>query len=434
MSRPSQATQASSSSHNSHDAKRGSAGEHQGAVMMKEWQTKTLAEVCEIKPPKAEARRRLSDTDLVSFLPMENLGIDKKTVEPIQTKTLAEVAGSYTYFADGDVLLAKITPCFENGKLGIAANLTNGIGFGSSEYIVFRPAKSVDKEWLYYYLSREAFRVEGVARMSGAVGHKRVAKEFIEGYPIPVPTHSEQQRIVGILDEAFDGIATAKANAEKNLHNARALFESYLQAVFTQRGEGWVDRQLASLCHEITVGHVGPMKMQYKESGVPFLRSQNIRPFEVSMENAMFIDEAFHRALKKSQLRPGDLAIVRTGYPGTAAVIPPELPDSNCSDLVIVRPSKEVNPHFLAAFFNSDFGKQLVLGKLVGAAQKHFNVTAAKEVMLHVPPMPEQRVIIAMIDSLREETQRLESIYQQKLAALDELKKSLLHQAFSGQL
>ena len=258
-----------------------------------------------------------------------------------------------------------------------------------------------------------------------------LAEKFPVHYPESLP---EQHRIVGILDEAFEGLATAKASAEKNLHNARALFESHLQSVFTQRGEGWVDRQLASLCHEITVGHVGSMKTEYKESGIPFLRSQNIRPFEVSMENAMFIDEAFHRALKKSQLRPGDLAIVRTGYPGTAAVIPPELPDSNCSDLVIVRPSKEVNPHFLAAFFNSAFGKQLVLGKIVGAAQKHFNITAAKEVMLHVPPISEQRTIVAMVDALREETRRLASIYQQKLAALDELKKSLLHRAFSGNL
>ncbi|HOW61334.1 MAG TPA: restriction endonuclease subunit S [Candidatus Contendobacter sp.] len=252
--------------------------------------------------------------------------------------------------------------------------------------------------------------------------------------PIPLPPLPEQHRIVAILDEAFDGIATAKANAEKNLQNARALFESHLQSVFTERGEGWVDRQLASLCLEITVGHVGPMKKEYKENGVPFLRSQNIRPFEVSMDNAMFIDDTFHRVLKKSQLRPGDLAIVRTGYPGTAAVIPPELPDSNCSDLVIVRPGKEINPHFLAAFFNSAFGKQLVLGKIVGAAQKHFNITAAKEVMLHVPPMEVQHSIIEKADSLREETQRLESLYQQKLTALDDLKKSLLHQAFSGKL
>jgi len=203
--------------------------------------------VCQIKPPKSEARRQLSDKDLVSFVPMENLGIDQKVLVPSQTRPLAEVAGSYTYFADGDVLLAKITPCFENGKLGIAENLSNGIGFGSSEYIVFRPSPAVDKEWLYYFLSRESFRTEGAERMSGAVGHKRVSKEFVESYPIPVPPLPEQQRIVGILDEAFEDIATAKANAGKNLQNARALFDSHLQSVFTQCGEGWVEKALGEV-------------------------------------------------------------------------------------------------------------------------------------------------------------------------------------------
>jgi type I restriction enzyme, S subunit len=201
-------------------------------------QTKALGEVCQIKPPKSEARNKIAADEMVSFLPMEALGIDRKYFQANQEKPLSKVVGSYTYFADGDVLLAKITPCFENGKLGIANGLTNGIGFGSSEYIVFRPDGTLNKEWLYYYLSREVFRVEGAARMLGSVGHKRVSKEFIENYPIPVPPLPEQQRIVSILDAAFDGIATAKTNAEQNLQNARALFESHLQSVFTQHGEG----------------------------------------------------------------------------------------------------------------------------------------------------------------------------------------------------
>ena len=93
-----------------------------------------------------------------------------------------------------------------------------------------------------------------------------------------------------------------------------------------------------------------------------------------------------------------------------------------------------MSPHFLAAFFNSTFGKQLVLGKIVGAAQKHFNITAAKEVRLHVPPLSEQQAIILAVDELRIETQRLASLYTQKLATLESLKKSLLHRAFNGQL
>jgi type I restriction enzyme S subunit len=365
---------------------------------------------------------------------MEDMGIDQKFLTPSHSKPLAQVAGSYTYFAEGDVLLAKITPCFENGKLGIAANLTNGIGFGSSEYFVFRPDATLNREWLYYFLSRETFRDEGAQRMTGAVGHKRVAKEFIEAYPIPLPPLAEQKRIVGILDEAFDGIATAKANAEKNLRNARTLFESQLEAVFAQRDSSHVVRRLDQMCEEITVGHVGTMAKQYRDHGIPFLRSQNIRPFHISLENVVFIDETFHRALAKSQLRPGDVAVVRTGYPGTAAVIPDTLPVSNCSDLVIVRPGPAADPNYLALFFNSRMGKRLVAGQIVGAAQKHFNVTAAKQVAISFPPIAEQCRIVSQVERFGIETKRLESIYQQKLAALDALKKSLLHQAFTGAL
>ena len=148
----------------------------------------------------------------------------------------------------------------------------------------------------------------------------------------------------------------------------------------------------------------------------------------------MFINKEFHFLLKKSQLLPNDLAIVRTGYPGTAAVIPEELANSNCSDLVIVRPKKEVNPHFLCAFFNSSFGKNLVMSKIVGAAQKHFNVTAASKVIIHLPPFKQQNLLVEKIEELRFESRKLESIYQQKLDHLEELKKSLLQQAFSGAL
>lgn len=318
------------------------------------------------------------------------------------------------------------------GKLGILGELPDRTTINSS-LLLIRSGKDILPKFLYRYLTSPYFQNIVTSRLNGATTPHLYQRDITE-FPVVLPPLPEQHRIVALLDEAFEGIATAAANAEKNLQNARALFESHLHSVFIQRGSGWVDRQLSSLCHEITVGHVGSMKTEYKDRGIPFLRSQNIRPFEVSMENAMFIDDAFHLALKKSRLNPGDLAIVRTGHPGTAAVIPPSLPDSNCSDLVIVRPTKEVNPHFLAAFFNSTFGKQLVLGQVVGAAQKHFNVTAAKQVMLHLPPAGEQLKIIRTLQDLREETQHLAQLYERKLAAVEALKKSLLHQAFTGQL
>ena len=144
------------------------------------WKDKKLGDVCEIKPPKREARNKLKETDFVSFVPMKYLEVGQKYLIPPEEKTLKEVGGSYTYFANNDVLLAKITPCFENGKLGIAKNLKNGVGFGSSEYIVFRTNEILFSEYLYYFLLRSQFREEGAKRMMGAVGHKRVSKEFIE--------------------------------------------------------------------------------------------------------------------------------------------------------------------------------------------------------------------------------------------------------------
>ena len=201
----------------------------------KDWEEKKLGEVCRLKPPKSEARDKLKATDSVSFVPMEDMGINQKYFIPEKERTLKEVEGSYTYFANGDVLLAKITPCFENGKLGIATNLKNEIGFGSSEYIVFRVNKGLLSEYLYYYLSRGKFREEGASRMMGAVGHKRVAKEFVENYPIPLPPLSEQKRIVAKLDALSEQTKKLEAVYLKKIADFDELKKSILQKAF--RGE-----------------------------------------------------------------------------------------------------------------------------------------------------------------------------------------------------
>jgi len=158
-----------------------------------------LSDCCEIKPLKNEVNN-LDENIEVSFFPMKDLSINNKLAIPNQKRKLKDVKGSYTYFAEGDVLLAKITPCFENGKIGIASNLLNGIGFGSSEYIVFRPNKKLKNGWLYYFLNRSSFRFEGAQNMSGAVGHKRVNKIFIENKLIPIPSIVEQEKILSALE------------------------------------------------------------------------------------------------------------------------------------------------------------------------------------------------------------------------------------------
>lgn len=367
-----------------------------------------MGELCSIKSGKSDAQDAVEDGPYVFF---------------DRSRTIKR---STRYLYDCEALIIP-----GEGTEFLPKHFTGKFDLHQRAYALYDFSDRIDVKFLFYFLHHMS---DYFPRVAVGATVKSLRLRHFEQLPVSLTSLLEQKRIIGILDEAFEGIATAKTNAEKNLQNAHAIFEDYLESLFTQRGEGWADRRLSDLCLGITVGHVGTMANQYKETGVPFLRSQNIRPFEVSLENLVFIDAAFHRSLKKSRLHPGDLAVVRTGYPGTAAVIPAELSDANCSDLVIVRPGREVNPHFLAAFFNSDFGKRLVGGKVVGAAQKHFNVGAAKGVMLHIPPVPEQEALVDLVASLRTETQRLESIYQQKLATLEELRKSLLNQAFSGEL
>lgn len=154
-----------------------------------------LSDCVEINPAKKEVND-LDDATEVSFMPMKDMGINNKLAIPKQKRKLKDVKGNYTYFSEGDILLAKITPCFENGKMGIASNLLNGIGFGSSEYIVFRPNKNLKNDWLYYFLNRKSFRIDGAQNMSGAVGHKRVNKDFIGNTLIPIPSVEEQEKIL----------------------------------------------------------------------------------------------------------------------------------------------------------------------------------------------------------------------------------------------
>ena len=377
--------------------------------MKKGWQTKTLAEVCQIKPPKSEARDKVSASSLVSFLPMEDMGIDVKSVQATQTKPLSAVVGSYTYFADGDVLLAKITPCFENGKLGIADGLKNGIGFGSSEYFVFRPDPTVSKEWLYYFLSRETFRLEGAARMSGAVGHKRVSKEFIEEYPIPVPPLAEQQRIVGLLDEAFEGLATAKANAEKNLQNARALFESHLHVEHAEK----------AVLGDLVNIKTGKLDANAAVEGGKF-------PFFTCSRDIFAIDTfAFdcEAILLAGNNAVGDFNVKH--YNGKFNAY-------QRTYVITVNEKKRVLYRFL--YFQMLKSLKKFKAQSVGAGTKFLKLGMIKELEIELPSLDEQQRIVSTMDAVREETQRLARLYERKHAALDSLKKSLLHQAFTGEL
>jgi type I restriction enzyme S subunit len=398
------------------------------------WPTKPLAAACEIKPPKSEARKRAAADALVSFAPMEDLGIGRKFLNASQVKPLASVVGSYTYFADGDVLLAKITPCFENGKLGIADGLSNGVGFGSSEFIVFRPSASLDKEFLYYFLSRPEFRTEGAASMTGAVGHKRVSKDFIESCLIPLPPLHEQQRIVGILDEAFEGIATAKANTKENFQNARALFESHLQSVFSQQTKGWTDSMIGEVIKFIDYRGKTPVKTP---SGVRLITAKNVKMGYVQETPMEFIAPADYRGwMTRGIPQKGDVLFTTEAPLANVAQLDTDDKVAFAQRIIIMQPDRaKLDSTFLKYLLLSDPVQQRIRAKGTGATVQGIKARLLRLIEISFPKtLAEQKQIVRMLDELHAETQHLESIYQQKLAALDALKRSLLHQAFSGKL
>jgi type I restriction enzyme S subunit len=380
--------------------------------MTSHWQTKPLAEVFEIKPPKSEVRGRLSAENLVSFVPMEDLAAGQKYLVPTRSRTLSEVIGGYTYFTDGDVLLAKITPCFENGKLGIARHLENGVGFGSSEYIVFRPGPLADAQWLYYFLTRNSFRSEGAASMSGAVGHKRVAKDFIENYQIPVPPIAEQRRIVGILDDAFACIATAKANTERNLRNASSLYETSLHSIFSRPADDWRNVPLAEICI-VDWGNTDLTKSSYVEGG-KFL----------AVSAAGCDGRIGHK--EHSQYTPVLSAI---GAQCGRMFLPNEDFTAIKNTITLTPCEGKCTGKFLYRLLTYvDLPKR-------GAAQPFISKGDIQSFRVVIPQSEsDQKCIDELLSSMEDAIGRISTLYQRKLSALDALKQSLLHLAFSGQL
>ena len=159
----------------------------------KGWQTKALGNVCVVNPPKKDMLADVQSDDFVSFIPMEDLSVKAGYVKSKQQRLCKDVQSSYTCFADNDILMAKVTPCFENGKVGITQNLVNGIGFGSSEFIVIRPV-NVIKEYVYFVIQTPIFIDEAVKRLTGTSGLRRVPRTYVEECIISIPSIDLQKQ------------------------------------------------------------------------------------------------------------------------------------------------------------------------------------------------------------------------------------------------
>jgi type I restriction enzyme S subunit len=290
------------------------------------------------------------------------------------------------------------------------------------------PRSQLQHKFLYYYLSS---MVDLLNELGTGATFKELSGGKLKEVEIPLPPLAEQQRIVGLLDDAFEGLATAKASAEKNLQNARALFESHLQSVFTQRGPGWVEKRVS----EIAKHSLGKMLDKAKNKGEPqpYLRNLNVRWFTFDLSALLEMPFLPAEAEKYTAVK-GDVLICEGGYPGRAAIWEEDYPIYFQKALHRVRfHEPEHNKWFVYYLSGQDSSGQLKQ-HFSGTGIQHFTGEVLARFTIPVPPLQELRKAVAKFDALSEETRRLSSIYEQKLAALEALKKSLLHQAFSGEL
>jgi type I restriction enzyme M protein len=216
-----------------------------------------IGDICSINPSKSQLAD-LSPETLVSFVPMADLNEYRITFQSNDKKRLSEVSTSYTYFQDNDVLLARVTPCFENGKAGIARGLLNGIGFGSSEFYVFRPTSTVLPEWIYFCVMQPFFRNAAIAQMTGTGGLQRVPKSYVESFLIPLPPLEVQKEIVAEIE-----------GYQKVIDGARAVVENYRPHITIH--PDWPIKELGEIS-EIIMGQSPPGETYNTEGkGVPLI-------------------------------------------------------------------------------------------------------------------------------------------------------------------
>ena len=388
--------------------------------MKAEWQTKTLGEVCKTiqdgahqspqiqfnSPGKGRFLYITSKNIRTNYLDLSNVSyVERDFHDQIYPRCKPQV---------GYVLLTKDGANTGNVTLNTIEepfSLLSSVCLIKTDPAVLKPG------FLCYYIQSPIGLSRIIGEMTGAA-IKRIVLRDIKLATIPLPSLPEQQRVVGILDDTFDGIATAKANAEKNLRNARALFESYMQSVFTHRSEGWMKTTVDKVSTNLDSKRVPITKSDRTSGDYPYYGASGIVDYVADFifeGDTLLVSEDGANLLMRST--PIAFSVSGKYWVNNHAHI------LKFED----RATQRFVEYYLESIKLDEY--------ITGAAQPKLNQKALNSIPIPIPESIAARAkVVERIESLSAETQRLESIYRQKLAALDELKKSLLHQAFNGDL
>ncbi len=336
----------------------------------------------------------------------------------------------------GDILFSHINSPPHVGKIAVfdaEEDVYQGINL-----LLLRPNDKVLSQFLAYIL-RSLF--EGgywrkICKQS--VNQASVNQRDIRAVSVAYPDSlQEQQRIVAILDEAFVAIDIAKANAEKNLQNAKELFESYLNEVFTRKGEGWVETTLNRATEGVFTGPFGSLlhKSDYVSDQIPLVNPAHISEVGIEPDWRKTVSKATALRLKNYIMHEGDIVIGRRGEMGRCALVTAAEDGWVCgTGSFFIKSSSMCNSRYLVRFLRSEECKAKLEKIAGGAVMPNLSNTDLGNLAFHLPPLAHQHAIVEEIDKLHDQTRFFAGLYKRKLDTMDSLKKALLHQAFQGDL
>jgi len=353
------------------------------------------------------------------------------------------VDGQYPYYGATGILSyvhnyifsEKLVLVGEDGAKWLSGDHTSFIAEGkfwvNNHAHVIRPIRKVIlDEWIVYFLN-----FSDLTPFITGMTVPKLNQEKLRSIPIPLPPLPEQHHIVAILDEAFAAITKAKANAEQNLKNAKELFESYLQGVFVDKIHGSEFETLDSLCELIVDCEHKTAPTQ--ETGYPSIRTPNIGKGVLILDGVNRVSEETYREWTRRAIpQEDDLILAREAPAGNIAVIPKNIKVCLGQRTVLIRPKKDrLVSKFLAYLILSKDVQNQLLSHSTGATVEHINMKDIRAFKIfNLSTLTEQQSIVQKLDALSAQTKKLEAIYQQKINDLEELKKSILQKAFSGEL
>jgi type I restriction enzyme S subunit len=409
-------------------------------ILPEGWSNCTLADIAEVNPKKIEAEQDIN----AGFVPMSHAPTNYNGKLEFEEKTWGEIGKSYTNFKNDDVIFAKVTPCFENGKAAIVKDMPNNIGAGSSEFYVLRARnQEIPASYLLGIIKTRKFMQEGAENMTGAVGLRRVPRAFVESFPLILPPLVEQKIIADKLDTLLAQVDSTKARLEQIPQILKRFRQAVLAAAVSGKlTEEWrgttilIDWKKGILKNFIKKPSYGTSAKSQKEGLIPVLRMGNLQSGKVDWSDLVYTSDK--NEIEKYKLIAGDILFNRTNSPelvGKTSIYRGERDAIYAGYLIKVQCLDGLNPEYLNYHLNSHIAKQYCHEvKSDGVSQSNINAQKLAAYPLIVPSIEEQAEIVRRVEQLFVYADAIEKQVQNALDRVRNLTQSILAKAFRGEL